>query len=187
MSLDDQLAELLAQLGVVLEAPPPKPQEDGVGAGLGSASADPPTGAQWADTGPAGAASRDATSRAGEADESLRAAAELSLFQTSREHYGVFYRLDLVAGAPQLRIFLPEDEGAVKMACYVVRAGTDTPLQSWFETTLAHDGSPAYDDVRETGLQHLLFTAGELMKRLFWSGEPERMEFPPEIRVVRLL
>src|SRR5215831_13532076 len=31
----------------------------------------------------------------------------IALFQASKDHYGVFYRLDLIEGCPQLRVFLP--------------------------------------------------------------------------------
>jgi hypothetical protein len=120
-------------------------------------------------------------------DDDVLAPAELSLFQTSREHYGVFYRLDLVAGAPQLRVFAPVDEGAVRMCCYLVRPAIGTPVRDWFLVTRAHDGSTAYDDMRDTAEQHLLFAAGEALKRLFWAGEPDQLSFPAEIEVTRLV
>ncbi len=119
-------------------------------------------------------------------DDDLMAPAELSLFQTSREHYGVFYRLDLVSGAPHLRVFAPDEEGALKMRCYLVRASIGAPLRDWFGSTRAHSGSDAFGASRETIEQHLLFAAGEALKRLFWSGEPERMRFPWEIEVERV-
>ncbi len=112
--------------------------------------------------------------------------AEVSLFQTSREHYGVFYRLDLIGGVPQLRIFSPEEEGALKMRCYLVRPSAGSPLRAWFDATRGHDGSAAYEETRETTEQHLLFAAGETLKRLFWAGEPDEMQFPAEISVQRL-
>jgi hypothetical protein len=119
-------------------------------------------------------------------DDDMMAQAELSLFQTSREHYGVFYRLDLVGGAPHLRVFAPDEEGALKMRCYLVRASIGAPLRDWFGSTRAHNGSDAFGASRETIEQHLLFAAGEALKRLFWSGEPERMRFPWEIEVERV-
>ena len=109
-----------------------------------------------------------------------------TMFQTSREHYGVFYRLDLIGGAPQLRIFTPDDETALRMRCYLVRPAIGTPVREWFLATRAHDGSDAYEESRETVEQHLLFAAGEALKRLFWAGEAERMRFPLEIEVARL-
>jgi len=36
-------------------------------------------------------------------------------------------------------------------------------------------------------LQHLLYASAEIMKQLFWSGDLQRMSFPPEITVYSLL
>ena len=185
MTLDEQLAELLAQLGVVLEDPAEE---------LAPAPP-PPTSMSYAPRRPAqtGAEPEEddilpfALEGDGAVDEEARGEAELSLFQTSREHFGVFYRLDLVTGAPQLRIFLPESQGAIKMRCYLVRAAIGSPVRDWFLSTRTHDGSSAYAETRETTEQHLLFAAGEALKRLFWLGEPDRMQFPAEIEVERLL
>ena len=120
-------------------------------------------------------------------DLPLDGPSEVSLFQTSREHYGVFYRLDLSNGLPHLRIYLPDDDGYLKIRCYLVRAALTTPLHEWFVSTRVHKGSGAYEDMRDTAQQHLLFAAGELMKRLFWAGNVEEMRFPPEIEVLRLV
>ncbi len=185
MNLDDQLAELLARLGVTLE--------DGEHHGDGGREPDEPGGrarrAGQADARPPrftfGGAGTDHS--ADELSEiALSAPPEVSLFQTSREHYGVFYRLDLIGALPQLRIFMPDDEGALKMRCYLVRAATNTPLHDWFVRARAHNGSPAYEDARDAARQHLLFATGELMKRLFWGGDLDRMVFPAEIEVLRL-
>lgn len=190
MSLDEQLSELLMRLGVELEEPAndhtdernDKQRAAGESAerarfsyGVRSAAEDRET-----DTEEAGDAWDDL-------EANIHAASEMSLFQTSREHYGVFYRLDLADGLPQLRVFLPDDEEGVKMRCYFVRAAPGTPLHSWFSTARAHEGSQAFDDARDAAQQHLLFAVGELMKRLFWGGDVERMRFPQEIEVVRLL
>lgn len=189
MSLDEQLTEILTQLGVVLEEPTSGQHEQGnkkaryeygvrrtdIGAPLEGSDRQRPS-----------VAPEGEDARSIEDDPSIEAMAEISLFQTSREHYGVFYRLDLVDGLPQLRVFAPEDEGALKMRCYLARATFGSPLHDWFLATRAHDGSQAYEDARDTAQQHLLFAAGELMKRLFWTGEIERMCFPDEIEVVRL-
>jgi hypothetical protein len=180
MRLEEQLAELLAELGVVMEGQSDEPtkeraerDETRVRYSFGTRRARDDAGA--------------AEDSADELEANIAAVAEVSLFQTSREHYGVFYRLDLVAGAPQLRIFLPDDEGSVKMRCYFVRAAIGTPLHEWFATARDHEGSQAYEDARDAAQQHLLFAAGELMKRLFWTGELEQMRFPEEIEVVRLM
>lgn len=193
MGMDEQLEELLARLGVELEEP----------ANHDSRADGEHEGDKWRPHGQverprfsygvrAAAETRDDGD--GERDETLddleaniRAASEMSLFQTSREHYGVFYRLDLAEGLPQLRIFLPDDDEGVKMRCYFVRATPGTPLHGWFTSAREHEGSQAYEDARDTAQQHLLFAVGELMKRLFWGGDVERMRFPDEIEVVRLL
>lgn len=189
MSLDEQLTEILTQLGVVLEEPTSGQHEQSdkkaryeygvrrmdTGTSMdGSSGQRPSIAHEGEDTDPI------------EDDPSVEAMAEISLFQTSREHYGVFYRLDLVGGLPQLRVFMPEDEGALKMRCYLARATLGSPLHDWFLSTRAHDGSQAYEDARDTAQQHLLFAAGELMKRLFWTGEIGQMRFPDEIEVLRL-
>ena len=194
MTFDEQLAELLAQLGVVLEDPAEELSPTPPAASASNARRRPER---------AGQDQRQEQERDqevdgedalpfslegdGVVDEEARGEAELSLFQTSREHYGVFYRLDLVAGAPQLRVFLPESVGAIKMRCYLVRAAIGSPVRDWFLSTRTHDGSAEYAETRETTEQHLLFAAGESLKRLFWLGEPDRMDFPAEIEVERLL
>ena len=86
----------------------------------------------------------------------------------------------------QLRIFCPEEDGALKMRCYLVRPSAGSPLRAWFDATRDHDGSAAYEETREATEQHLLFAAGETLKRLFWAGEPDEMRFPAEISVQRL-
>ena len=173
MSLDDELAALLAELGVAFEGSEEEeasrtPQRDA-----------PPTRYSYGARATHGDADEDD-------DDDDCAIAELSLFQSSREHYGVFYRLDLTHGVPQLRIYMPEDEGPIKLRCYLVRAAKQTPLHEWFVTARHHEGSPAFEDARDAAQQHLLFAAGELMKRLFWHGDLEAMDFPGEIAVARV-
>ena len=105
MSLDEQLAELLAQLGVVLEDPAEE-----------LAPSPPPLTFQRLNQRPTSTETNPeieddedvlpfALEGDGAVDEEARGEAELSLFQTSREHYGVFYRLDLVTGAPNCASF----------------------------------------------------------------------------------
>ncbi|HEX6817415.1 MAG TPA: hypothetical protein VF120_03510 [Ktedonobacterales bacterium] len=181
MSLDEQLAELLGQLGVQLEsgemAAGAVRHDTAAGEGSNCPQCHRPREAAL------GAGVADAQA---EADAESLGFAEVSLFQTSREHYGVFYRLDLIGGVPQLRIFTPEEEGALKMRCYLVRPSPNSPLRTWFDATRGHEGSAAYEESRETTEQHLLFAAGETLKRLFWAGEPDEMAFPAEIVVQRL-
>ena len=179
MSIEEQLAELLARLGVQLEETgEQRPGNEETG----DEANDQDEASETTDGSPAMRAPQ-----LPEHDrERLTAAPDLSLFQTSREHYGVFYRLDLVDGLPQLRVFLPDDEGALKMRCYVICAGEVSPLRDWFESAQLYEGSPAFDDARDMTRQHLLFAAGELMKKLFWSGEFGAMRFPDEIEVLRV-
>lgn len=181
MNLDEELAALLAGLGVELEEAREGGEPHGH-AGTGQASGADARRLSY------GTQGRRASQRDGEddTDGAVSAVAELSLFQTSREHYGVFYRVDLVCGLPNLRIYMPEEEGALKVRCYLVRAATETPLHEWFIAARAHEGSAAYEDARDAAQQHLLFAAGELMKRLFWTGELDAMRFPDEIEVRRI-
>lgn len=113
--------------------------------------------------------------------------ANISLFQASKEHYGVFYRLDLVECCPQLRVFLPANSGVVKMEGYLVCPPEQSPLRGAFELLAAHEGSPDFEMQQDTMRQHLLFAVGEMMKRLFWAGDLEEMQFPPEVLVERIL
>ncbi|MGO8947731.1 MAG: hypothetical protein ACLQUY_08725 [Ktedonobacterales bacterium] len=184
MSLDDQLAELLATLGVVLED---SSHDSPAALPCSGVPADAGTGPARYQFGGLEGGESEERSAAMEEGIPLDAPSEVSLFQSSREHYGVFYRLDLAQGVPHLRIYLPDDEGCLKMRCYLVRAALSTPLHEWFVATKAHSGSAAYEDIRDTAEQHLLFAAGELMKRLFWTGSIEEMQFPGEIEVMRLL
>src|ERR1700694_423998 len=57
---------------------------------------------------------------------------EISIFQASRDHYGVFYRLDIIGSMPQLRVMVPVEHGPVKMEMYLVRISTATSLHSSF-------------------------------------------------------
>ena len=184
--LEQELTELLAQLGVELDEPPatdtatkPARQDEGASQIAKADTRGEDAGAPVVWVGD--------TEGDGQVDDDALGAAELSLFQTSREHYGVFYRLDLVSASPQLRIFTPEDEGAIKMRCYLVRPAIGTPVRDWFLVTRAHDGSAAFDEARDTTEHHLLFAAGEALKRLFWAGDLACMSFPNEIDVLRLM
>lgn len=112
---------------------------------------------------------------------------EISIFQSSREHYGVFYRLDIIEQTPQLRIIVPIDNGPLKMEVYLVKVNSGLPLNSWFAGITAHSGSPAFERGREATLQHLLYAVAEMMKQLFWQGDLDGMTFPPEIEVQRLV
>lgn len=112
---------------------------------------------------------------------------EVSIFQSSRDHYGVFYRLDIIDQMPQLRIIVPIDNGPLKMEVYLVQMSERLPINSWFAGIASHNGSTAFERGREAALQHLLYAVAEMMKQLFWSGDLDSMTFPPEIDVQRLI
>ncbi len=112
---------------------------------------------------------------------------EVSIFQSSRDHYGVFYRLDIIDHVPHLRIMVPVDNGLLKVEIYLVRFSTQTPFHAWFAGISAYHGSSAFEQGREAALQHLLYAAAEVMKQLFWSGDLDSMSFPQEIDVQQLL
>ena len=112
---------------------------------------------------------------------------EVSIFQASRDHYGVFYRLDMVGSAPELRIMVPAERGHTKMDMYLVRLSERMPLTVSFAELSAYEGSTAYEQGRDAALQHMLYAVAEMMKQLFWSGDLQRLSFPPEIEVFPLL
>ena len=112
---------------------------------------------------------------------------EVSIFQASRDHYGVFYRLDIIGSMPQLRVMVPVEHGPVKMEMYLVRISSRLLLNPWFSGLVSYQGSPAFEKGREAALQHLLYAVAEMMKQLFWSGDLSSMSFPPEIDVCRVL
>ncbi len=112
---------------------------------------------------------------------------EVSIFQASRDHYGVFYRLDIINSVPQLRIMVPVEQGALKMEMYLVRMSEQAPVDSLFAKIGEYRGSAAFEQGREAALQHLLYAVAEIMKQLFWSGDLNDMSFPPEINVRRLV
>ncbi|MBX5458211.1 MAG: hypothetical protein IRZ31_15055 [Thermogemmatispora sp.] len=112
---------------------------------------------------------------------------EVSIFQASRDHYGVFYRLDIIEHEPQLRIIIPVEYGALKMEVYLVRLSERTGINTWFRSLASYRGSTTFERNREASLQHLLYAVAEIMKQLFWAGDLDQMRFPPEIEVIRLV
>src|SRR5260370_21091119 len=73
---------------------------------------------------------------------------EVSIFQASRDHYGVFYRLDIIDHKPELRIMVPVDKGDTKVDIYLVRLSECTSLNACFVNMSAYEGSAAYDHNR---------------------------------------
>ena len=118
-----------------------------------------------------------------EKDYNGDAVPEVSIFQASRDHYGVFYRLDIIDSKPELRIMVPVDKGDTKMDIYLVRLSERTPLNACFINMAGYEGSAPYEQNREATLQHLLYAVAEMMKQLFWAGDLQYMNFPGEIEV----
>lgn len=112
---------------------------------------------------------------------------EVSIFQASRDHYGVFYRLDVVEQRPELRVVVPAERGKTKMHIYLVRLSEHMPLSATFADMAAYEGSETFERGREAAWQHLLYATAEIMKQLFWAGDLEYMTFPEEIEVYPLL
>lgn len=111
---------------------------------------------------------------------------EVSIFQASRDHYGVFYRLDLIDRTPELRIMIPSDRGATRTDIYLVRPGRQLPIMHFFQDMGRYQGSDSYEEGRDAALQHLLYATAEMLKQLFWAGNLENMEFCDEIEVFAL-
>src|SRR6516225_1261818 len=86
---------------------------------------------------------------------------EISIFQASRDHYGVFYRLDIVDRNPELRVMVPVGKGHVKMNIFLVRLSDRTSLNTCFNELSLYEGSAAYEHGREASLQHLLYAVAE--------------------------
>lgn len=112
---------------------------------------------------------------------------EVSIFQASRNHYGVFYRLDIIERLPELRIMVPVEHGDIKMDIYLVRLSERTTLNTCIAEMSVYHGSGAFERGREATMQHLLYAVAEMMKQLFWAGDLQRLSFPPEIEVYPLL
>lgn len=112
---------------------------------------------------------------------------EITIHQASRDHYGVFYRLDLVNQSPELRIMVPVEQGPARTNIYLVRLSGLTPLNASFKALAAYEGSSAYEQGRDAALQHMLYAVAEMMKQLFWSGDLHTLRFPAEIEVFPLL
>jgi hypothetical protein len=167
MNINEQLEHLLANLGVQMEY-----SEDGQRDDM-SDKHNPRDGRGEND--------------GDDLDASASAEPEISIFQSSRDHYGVFYRLDIIDTMPQLRIMLPVEHGALKMEMYLARLSPTAALYGPFSSIVAYHGSSAFERGREASLQHLLYAAAEMMKQLFWAGDLDSMTFPAEIEVRRLV
>ena len=172
MNINEQFESFLAELGVEMERPGEDEQEQ-------REHQEPQ---QWLK----GWTGQGALNKPNECwhDDMLP---EVSIFQASRDHYGVFYRLDIIDSQPELRVLIPVERGAVKMDVYLVHLSERMPLTIGFAELSSYQGSNAYEHGREATLQHMLYAVAEMMKQLFWSGDLTSLKFPPEIEVYPLL
>ena len=106
-----------------------------------------------------------------------------TMFQTSREHYGVFYRLDLIDGSPELRVIMPSDRPPARMTIFRVRPAPISDMPAWF--THLHDMEMMGDS--NAACNHMLFACGEILKNLFWAGNPDTLRFPDGVLVTRIM
>ena len=111
---------------------------------------------------------------------------EFSLTQAAHDRPGVFYRLDLVDGVPELRVYIPTDDGAYKMDIYLVTLAPQSFLAHTFGLFMIYDGgSSAYQEIEGGVIYYMLLLILDAMKELFWQGD--LFHFPPEIEVRQLL
>jgi len=112
-----------------------------------------------------------------------------SLSQAAHDRPGVFYYLDLTVNGPQVRVFVPDSENAThRVRQYLVTPAAGSFFACHFGAFLAFEGgSPAYQEIEGAGVYHQFIAITEMMKALFWQGNREANEFPPEIAVQRVL
>lgn len=113
---------------------------------------------------------------------------EFFFIQSSLDHPGVFYRMDLIHESPELRVFIPTQQGPLKVHIYLVRLSKQAFLGHLFALYMfSEGGSSAFEEI-EGKVTTLLFQVMiEAMQGLFWQGNLETLQFPPEIDVQRLL
>jgi hypothetical protein len=113
---------------------------------------------------------------------------EFFFIQSSLDHPGVFYRMDLVDDVPELRVFVPTHQGALKVRIYLVRLSKHTVLGHLFALYMTTGGeSSAFEEIEGKVTIHLFQVIIEATQGLFWQGNLETLQFPPEIDVQRLL
>lgn len=103
-------------------------------------------------------------------------------------HPGVFYRMDCVDDTPELRVFVPTNDTTFKVHLYLVRLSKSSFLGHLFALYMTTEGgSPAFQEIEGGITVHLFQVMTEAMRGLFWQGNLETLQFPPEIDVQRLL
>ncbi len=111
----------------------------------------------------------------------------ITIFRYPHEHPGITYHLDLIAEIPQMRIILPIDDGPYKINLYHIQLAPTTPLRQLFSFHMTLQESGALQAERGMLEYALLLAYADLMQALFWQGDLNRMQFPQEIHVLRLL
>lgn len=113
---------------------------------------------------------------------------EFSITQLSHTYPGVSYRLDLTDTDPELRVFVPANEGAYKMRIYLVKLAPGSFLLHFLGLLMAFEGgSSAFREIEGGIIYHMLLLVLNAMKALFWQGDLATLCFPPEIEVRCLL
>jgi len=101
---------------------------------------------------------------------------------------GVSYRMELRGSTCQVYIYAPTDEGPYRLRVFCAQLVGDEFLAHLFALYLSHEGgSRAFHEVKESFTYQLFRALARLITRLFWQGNLETMQFPPEIDVQRLL
>ncbi|MBA2681144.1 MAG: hypothetical protein H0U76_22440 [Ktedonobacteraceae bacterium] len=115
---------------------------------------------------------------------------EVNFFIThlSRSRPGVSYRLDLTDTVPELRVYMPTDDGTYKIRIYLVRLAPGNFLLHLFGLCMVYQGgSRAYQEIEGSIIYHALHMLLHAMVELFWQGNLVAFQFPPEIEVRSLL
>jgi hypothetical protein len=113
---------------------------------------------------------------------------EFSITQLSLSRPGVSYRLDIPTTTPELRVYIPTNEGMYKMEIYLVRLSPQHFLSHFFGFLMAHEeASPAFQEIEGPFIYHVLLMMLKVMEELFWQGDVEKFQFPSDIDVRRLL
>lgn len=109
--------------------------------------------------------------------------AEFFYTQVSHDRPGVVYRMDLVECVAELRVSTNGNPTS-----YLVRLSKGCFLGHLFALYMTSGGgSPAFQEIEGIATFHLFQTMTETMKALFWQGDLQTLQFPPEIEVQRLI
>lgn len=123
--------------------------------------------------------------------EQNRAAREpgMVVVQSSVSHPGVAYRIELKGTTCHLYTYVPVHTGPYNniLRLFHVQLADSAFLAHLFALYMTHEGgSDAFQEIEGTCTYSLFMALANTMKALFWLGDQETMQFPPEITVVRL-